>query len=481
MFLKQKKILHGVESRLLLFVIILQGTGAENSQGNPHHGQALGGVSQEDRVLRPSGGVTDRCDVRSQSLNVHGDELNQNEMSEDKTDRFKACVCLGHGERRQGSHYGDGTEESGNQRIVLIRFVRHPDGQDRSSSPTYDSVRFLSLLTKFKLSHEDFRKVSKHKDAAGIVSITGFMKTKIESEGPANIFRINPKEVLPMESAEVHEIADKLKSGTQEETKVELIIPQEDKNKVVQGQVQIKGSFNQKPDKLSSFKNFHGKMSGVRTQIFVDSQDLNFRTSRCPNEDLKFKFTISPVDTSSTAPISVLEIRKGSEAANDKSPVDVHVKSHIEDVSVEHSNNQEIFSRKVIGNKTHAINTHEEAYINSFVEQGQMSQDLAGKVDEAQDVIENSRARDKAHQSKDCKDNFQQRVPTGTQSPIITDVLIDAGREGVAECAALVGVRNMDDDASADAMLVNRPKDLHPPRVFIRPGKAGAASVILEL
>ena len=51
----------------------------------------------------------------------------------------------------------------------------------------------------------------------------------------------------------------------------------------------------------------------------------------------------------------------------------------------------------------------------------------------------------------------------------------------LAECAALVGVRNMDDDAGADAVLVSRPKDLHPPRVLIRPGKAGAASVILEL
>ena len=87
MFLK-KKLLNGVKSSLLLLVIFLQGSRTKNSQGDPHHGQAPGGVSQEDRELRSCGGVADRCDVRSQSLwSLHGDELNQEELSEDKTEK----------------------------------------------------------------------------------------------------------------------------------------------------------------------------------------------------------------------------------------------------------------------------------------------------------------------------------------------------------------------------------------------------------
>ena len=40
----------------------------------------------------------------------------------------------------------------------------------------------------------------------------------------------------------------------------------------------------------------------------------------------------------------------------------------------------------------------------------------------------------------------------------------------------MVDVRDMDDKASADAAAVNRPRDLHPPHMFMRADRAGAAS-----
>ena len=51
-------------------------------------------------------------------------------------------------------------------------------------------------------------------------------------------------------------------------------------------------------------------------------------------------------------------------------------------------------------------------------------------------------------------DNLQQLEPTGTTSPIIPDVLIDAGRRGVADIAAVVEVRDKDEDAGADVAVL---------------------------
>ena len=358
MFLKQKKILQGVESSLLL--VIFSQDKAKSTPAIPQ-GQALGvdrqEVSQDDEVSRSWRGDNDMFYVHiwsQSSVHKDEDEINQDEFGEDEFVHNKVCLCLRYGEERQGFHFGAGPEELENPRIIhQDRSVSRPYSQDCSSNLPCDSDSFLSLLYKIKISKmepddtpskEDVLKqiamarvgdgdaeckprvvvqtklntqrgseeVSLHKDA-GILLINRFMKTLTGSDdanSTANFSPVDSDQDSSMETARTkdNETPRDGADGRHTDPSVSLeetFIPelnqsQEDSNEVIQDIMKINGSLT---DHSSSMKHFQGSMCCVDStevanlQIFVEFQEANFETSGCSNEDLEIKLIIPKGDS----------------------------------------------------------------------------------------------------------------------------------------------------------------------------------------